>query len=709
MSADIVLENENLRVSFDGAGRIKSLIDKRRGIDFFEQKSKFMGRFKAGVRVRDELKYRDYCEIWEKPRIVNLEKSGDGVIFKKTFMGADFDIEEEFTLKKDHLYWQIRLYKTRGEDRTVQIRYMLPFLEFWNLWAPCDGTPILLDGMKSFRFNYPFGSRMNQDNRIAIPMVTIYNSRLDSGLSLVEPFELPKPGVSFLYESSETDMHYGIRPTVYYEEPRRMPYLQVANLNLRLAEDGRAWIALMLVPHDGDWRPGLGWLYNRYREYFDPGLREAWDHVGIWMSGFQPTKETEDVVKKISKYGRILWEIHGFFPFYGLFVPDKEPWESRAHTPGVMVTYDTIRKMVRMLHKYGAHAYLYWEIREGLKDWVLENFSDSLVKTEKGELVPAYWGDRPSEEGGTYLLNPDLHYSWGKHCLEQAKKELEMYPEIDGIFVDGYREMEYDFGHDDNITMVHNKPAYYWNFAYFPVMEKISELCHSQKKGLFANKPVTVESQKYLDILMIEASDPPYLVNIAYMGLNKPLSWISWFRQDQYDLSKKEGCLEYLRDLEDRLKLCMKWGAFPQFPILQRYVLSAQRQVKVWERGLDLEDNLYSAYMRLIEMLRGRRWIFQKRPVKFSYGLDGNIFESPNGEILVPVISGSSFFEEEGVSGLYVQISIPGITEGTSAEIFLLDKEEPIKLTIEDTVDPWMGVIKLPKIKGAAMIKIPNS
>lgn len=702
MSEKFLLENDRISVFLDEYGRIISLKDKSAELDFFEQKSRFMGKLMAGLRVRDELKFKDFCELWENPEEVNVEKGENILIFRKTFMEADFRITEKFTLKKDHLYWHVKLIKTRGRDRTVQIRFMLPFFEFWHFWAPCDGTPFPLDGMKSFRFTYPFGSRVNQDGRIAIPIATVYNSELNVGLSFIEPFEIPKPGVSFVYESSETDIHYGIRPTVYYEEPKRMPYIQVINLYLRLTDDDRTQAALMLVPHEGDWRPGLGWLYNRYKEYFTPPLKEAHEHVGIHMSGFLPNEETEEMIKRVSKYGRILWEIHGFFPHYGLFVPDEEPWEARAHSPGTMVKYDDIRKLIKMLHKYGAHAYIYWEMREGLKNWSLENFPDSLVKTEKGELVPAYRGNLSSEQGGCYLLNPDLRYSWGKHCLRQAERELETYPEVDGIFVDGYREMEIDFAHDDGITMVHNKPCYNWNFAYHPIMEKVSEMCHSMGKGLYGNKPVTVETQKYLDILMIESSNVSYFINIAYMGLNKPLSWISMFERGRYDLSREETCREYLRDLEHKLKLCLKWGAFPQRCILQL------TKEEVWEEGVKIEDYLYSRYMRLIEMLRGRKWIFEPNPISFSHGLDGNIFEAPNGDILIPLIvtSSGSIFEGGELKGGYVKIRLPRLTIDQLAELYLLEQDKPLTLPIEAAEKPWTGIIRIPHIRGAAIVKI---
>ena len=702
-----VLENEKLSVGFDEYGRISSFKAKEKGLDFFTQKSKFMGTLLAGLRIRDELKFEDFCELWTTPEAVEAEKGDNSLVFRKTFREADFKVEETFSLEMDHLYWHVRLFRTEGEERTVQIRFMLPFPEFWSFWAPCDGTPFVLDGMKSFRFTYPYGSRRDLDGRIAIPMATVYDSRIDVGLSLVEPFELPKPGVSFVYESSETDIHYGIRDTVYYEESRRMPYVQIVNLNLRLREDGETQAGLMLVSHEGGWRPGLGWVYNRYREYFDPGLKDAHEHVGMFMSGFRPTKETEEAIERITtRYGRILWEIHGYFPFYGLFVPEKEPWDSLGkfeQHPYVKVGFEDLRDLIRMLHKYGAHAYIYWENREGLKDWVLENFSDSLVKTEKGELVPAWRGELPSEEGGTYLLNPDLRYSWGRHCLDQARKELETYPELDGIFVDGYREMEIDFGHDDGVTMVHNKPVYNWNFAYHPIMEKVSEMCHSRGKGLFANKPVTVETQKYLDILMVESGEQSYLINIAYMGLNKPLAWIAWFGRGKHDLSKQEGRWDYMRDLEHKLKLCLKWGAFPQMPALQQYM-----REKGWEEGLQLEDNLYRAYMKLIEMLRSRKWVFTVRPVAFSHGLDGNIFQSPSGDLLVPlVVYRKSLFEEgEGLREHFVRVGLAETAKAETAELHLLGEDEPLKLSIEVAEPQGSALIRIPRMKAAAMLKI---
>lgn len=74
MSEKFLLENDRISVFLDEYGRIISLKDKSAELDFFEQKSRFMGKLMAGLRVRDELKFKDFCELWENPEEVNVKK-----------------------------------------------------------------------------------------------------------------------------------------------------------------------------------------------------------------------------------------------------------------------------------------------------------------------------------------------------------------------------------------------------------------------------------------------------------------------------------------------------------------------------------------------------------------------------------------------------------------------------------------------------------
>ena len=64
-------------------------------------------------------------------------------------------------------------------------------------------------------------------------------------------------------------------------------------------------------------------------------------------------------------------------------------------------------------------------------------------------------------------MNADPASSFGKHMIMQAREMVEAYPDAAGFFWDVYgRSYMFDFAHDDGITMINNKPAYYPEFMY---------------------------------------------------------------------------------------------------------------------------------------------------------------------------------------------------------------------------------------------------
>jgi len=53
--------------------------------------------------------------------------------------------------------------------------------------------------------------------------------------------------------------------------------------------------------------------------------------------------------------------------------------------------------------------------------------------------------------------------------------------------------------------------------------------------------------------------------------------------------------------------------------------------------SLDYQD-LYDAYLPLIEMLADRRWVFDPDPLTLPTGFEGNIFRGREGDILVTLV-----------------------------------------------------------------------
>ena len=107
-------------------------------------------------------------------------------------------------------------------------------------------------------------------------------------------------------------------------------------------------------------------------------------------------------------------------------------------------------------------------------------------------------------------------------------------PAIAGFFWDVYgRSYLFDFAHDDGITMVDNKPAYYPEFMYQRMMRQhVAPLLHSKGMCVTANKPVTLASCWGVDGIMssedvTQEENPGWIAAQSYLGLNRHVMILS--------------------------------------------------------------------------------------------------------------------------------------------------------------------------------------
>ena len=140
---------------------------------------------------------------------------------------------------------------------------------------------------------------------------------------------------------------------------------------------------------------------------------------------------------------------------------------------------------------------------------------------------------------------------FGRDLAAQASEMLKAYPDIAGFFWDVYgRTYRFDFAHDDGITMVNNKPAYFPIFMYQRMMEEVvGPLLHGQGKFITCNKPTMIQACKGIDGVMAmeetPAEDKPaWLVAQSYTGLNRHVMILdsgSWQHPERLFLN----CLRY--------------------------------------------------------------------------------------------------------------------------------------------------------------------
>jgi hypothetical protein len=223
-------------------------------------------------------------------------------------------------------------------------------------------------------------------------------------------------------------------------------------------------------------------------------------------------------------------------------------------------------------------------------------------------------------------MNSDPATSFGKHMMRQAEAMVNAYPAIAGFFWDVYgRSYLFDFAHDDGITMVDNKPAYYPEFMYQRMMRQhVAPLLHSKAMCVTANKPVTLASCWGVDGIMssedvTEEENPGWIAAQSYLGLNRHVMILSG-----------EGA----RDPELLFLHCLHFGMF-----YSDVATIEPHAGKVSPEQAAHARDLVQRYRPFIDRLRGKKWIFYPQALELPPYTSGNLFRLKDGSVMVTMVS----------------------------------------------------------------------
>ncbi len=598
-----------------------------------------IGHRRGGVTLFDELKGQEFSDLSDNATVENwrVEESAGTISasFQKKFPDADFLVKESFRIFADHVRWDVKLMKTAGAPRNVRVIQYMPLpLGNFNGWAPISDAPF------SDKPYLPFAIEYGQSTsgpvgegrwRTCIPMMVFYSQERERALALSCPLEIPTVRTRFMNNTGAgADFHWNSRSY----PSRERPYFQVSQEYLGLREKKEIETGLLISAHPADWRPALGWFYSKYREYFDPSPDfDPWD--GVFTLGYELTKDSfqESELRRIlagrRQRGARWEELHGHFPWYGLMIPslDLRNWTCESHPlEGATLTREKIAAHTRRNRDFGIGTFLYYNTTEAESWYAEKEFPESIAKDEGGEPLGAFRAERYPDKRACWLMNADPGSPFGGHVIRQAKQMVEAYPESAGFFWDVYgRGYLFDFAHDDGITMVNNKPAYYPEFMYQRLMEEyIRPLLRGHKMCVTANKPVTVRSCKGLDGIMAKEDapnedNPAWIAAQSYLGLNRHVMVFDG----------QSGM-----HAERLLLTCLRYGLF--YSDLSR---RDEKGNSLSSTQLALNEKLAEAYRPFIERFRGKQWIYHPRALELPRYTDGNIFRLKDGSVMVTVVS----------------------------------------------------------------------
>lgn len=521
------------------------------------------------------------------------------------------------------------------DARTVQLELVWPMIpEADRAFFPAASDPKVELQFGKPELVYSYGTRQGYNYGpsggidMALPLASVYAAKQDWGLALLGDERTPIPGIMFKVARSE-----------------RKTTVRVLFPNIKLGRSEKAVRRIYLVPTAGDWRPCLAAALALFPQVFEPKNPDIPELRGPFMTsaGTPP----DDVIAEWAAQGTRAVEIHGVAPFYGRYVPGRQPYvpfsddvwhflkqslpryellprpqeASWREIRNCVETYvqptmsrARIRDYIARLHRYDMRGFLYLNPTEAWAPWAAAEFPDDRRLGPGGRPVRTWFE--------SVEMHPDKNRAWGKYILNQLRGELEIFPQVNGIFFDQSAE-----GGDD----------------LYELCAKGCRMVRVQGKVCWWNGPYNAELASLADGMMTEGGwRPTYrkLTNIIqYYGLaGKPVVSLGSPNPEAYSELLLHG---------------------------------------VTPKPVPPDDNeLAERWFPLFGWLRQRRWVLQAHALKTDPRVASNIFEVPGGNYVIPLVVGHG--EKSTAvprSAFNVQVRVSDVSDVKSA--FLLTPDHP--------------------------------
>ncbi|OGV62185.1 MAG: hypothetical protein A3K19_01350 [Lentisphaerae bacterium RIFOXYB12_FULL_65_16] len=497
---------------------------------------------------------------------------------------------------------------------------------------------------------------------LSIPMVSFYERERDLGFTVAAHIEAPTPGFSCEAGTEQVTLQ------------RR----------LRVSPGNSVTLRHFVIRHEGCWRPGLRWVRDAYPDYFMASAATVEATHGCFVY-----TNTTDVAlcDELAQQGVKNVEIHWTCPFFGKSVPEEEPWVkmiddkwntikrttdpaappedapyddikryvSRVTTPAGRC--DEVRDFIRNLKARGMQTYMYFNPTESWEFFAAQEFPECIVRRPDGSPCMT-WFDHVVMD-----CRPDSR--WGQYLCDEVQRLLELYPEADGIF------MDQSAGDPDD-------------FKVCRITHAVAKIVERAGKTCYWNGPYMV------DLL-------PHTVGL--LGELGPLQgerikWLTVGSKVCCGLGHTEA--QYQRNLLNGL-----WPPAPSLIHSRGFRVSdAPAHAKPIPEEL---QRLHRNYMLLYERLPGKTWFLGPNPLDVPEGVQGNIFESRDGEYLVPlIVPGHDVAKGAFAKNVVVSVRVPDAEHirgacvqsinlpGGSYRVPFQRRGGELRVTI-----PWLGAASL--------------
>lgn len=668
----------------------------------------------------------DSC-ILEGPVAPRTLDSG-GVEFSRVYLHEETrsrcTVVDRFTATKSSIRWKVEIVGPDSPWTTpieTQLSWLNPSkLSFWTAWDTPPGTgsrPIqnaslnkLIDkllrecdyqdlaaaadaGMEQWPrdewtdpltpapfadLDLRYGGFLGAHNAFSIPIATVMDSQADLALSLIQ-----SPETNLLEMRLQTSA---------------LGDVSLVRTNHRISSGSPVELAMDLVTHAADWRGGLGWMVERYPNYFEPPNHSAYelDGCGSYAGG-----NGDLDAEKLKKMAYSLnWNARFDWPYLGMSIPPVKPdvtwpsWYQKPASLAAMSGYD--EKMERS----GFHVLEYFNItgggnyiqddppprkattdselwRDG-NDYVHYQVPGSIVRDRAGKILNDGWFNVVVLD----CAEPSLQ----KSLIEQVETLVKELPHSSGICIDRMDWLAiYNLNRDDGVSWIDGRPAGSLLISWKQMLKKLAPILHQAGKVIYGNAGgvARIDSCECLDGFYNEMGDLPSSLNLcALMAVHKPA--IGWARD-----------INTLRPDPDALfQRHLHLGVFPSVP-----VPAADHTIPEdpWA------DQFFLDYGPLLNAIRGKRWVLKPHVISVAnHAAHANLFQVPGG-YAIPITFANNVKEATVTLGSFLEAS-----ERITA-LTVLHPGEAKTFTLRWQSSPEGVRITVPVQRGCALVKVECS
>jgi hypothetical protein len=642
--------------------------------------------------------------------VTSTELPGGGVEFRKPisfqrgYRAAS--LVEWFLPTPNSVRWEIEI---QGENEpwatSVETRLKWPeamSAKFWTSWGD-DNSGKIVESMNSSgkgwsdptvpqafqEMDLPYGGYFFSAPGFSVPIGTIIDEANDVGVSLALSPEDPLIEVRLKTDAEGSITFSRMNNKISYEGKFK---------------DKAVSYAMDLVAHEGDWRPGLGWMVKRYPDYFNPANPTADEVAG----GGAYAAFTGDLdADKFKKMGfRVNWLASFDWPYVGMYlppVPEGTEWTSWYHkTTSTRKIDDYCRRM----RADGFHVLCFFNVTDfgtGIKypeppsnianeadlwkdpnAFLYKKLASSILYAADGK--PMWdWFDCVLVDCGDAVFQ--------NYIVEQAARHVKEIPNCSGICIDRMdRLMLFNYRADDGVTWLYSAmgrseghPARSLINSWKETLSKIGPIMHNAGKAIYGNTYYKrLDVMRDVDGIFDEFGYFGFNLNQdSFLGVRKPV--IAWTSEPS----------QLRPDPDEFFQRHLFMGAFPMVPYPENdhSILPDE-----WA------ERFYMDYGPLMDELRGRTWILKPHVIEVEHSAaKANIFQTPKG-IAVSVTFGGK--------AASVTVMIRGLPPVASPQDYRMEAILPGSSewkAVEFRKGPGGLAITVPLRRGCAMVRLVHT